>query len=137
MVVAADRYLSQVWPSVWPFLERAVRRSKDALDVLGELRAERAQLWAVYDGGKPVGAVVTRVQDVDGEKRVLFWLVGGSRAREWGADMVAQVERWARDLGATALWGVGRRGWRQHMAALGFERIDDFDGQPAWRKGLA
>lgn len=137
MVVAADRHLSQIWPSVWPLLEPAVRRSKDAPNVLGELRAEMAQLWAVYDGGRPVAAVVTKVQDVDGEKRVLFWLVGGSRAREWGAEMVAQVERWARGLGATALWGVGRRGWRKHMAALGFERIKDFDEQPAWLRRLA
>lgn len=136
MVVAADRYLSQLWSSLWPLLEPAVRRSKDALDVLGELRAERAQLWAVFDGKQPVGAVVTRVQDVDGEKRVLFWLVGGTRAREWGADIVAIVERWARDLGCEALWGVGRRGWVKHMQALGFERVEDHDGQPAWRRAL-
>lgn len=136
MVVPADRYLSQIWAPLWPMLEPAVRRSKDALDVLAELRAERAQLWAVFDGGKPVGAVVTRVQDVDGEKRCLFWLVGGTRAREWAGDLVATVERWARGLGCEAMWGVGRRGWVKHMRALGFAQIEDVDGQPAWRRAL-
>ncbi len=131
-VIGADTDLSDVWP----LLEPAVQRSPDQPRVLSELRAHTAQLWVARERGVIVGAVVTRVQDVDGEKRCLFWLVGGRRAREWSQQLVDTVTAWARDLGCAALWGVGRRGWARHMRSLGFERIADFDGMPAWRRAI-
>lgn len=136
-VVPGTDHLGALWPEMWAFLEPAIRRSPDHPKVLAEIWAETAQPWAVFDENRRmVGAIVTKVQDVDGEKRCLFWLVGGRNARMWACDAVARIETWARGIGCAALWGVGRRGWVKHMATLGFERIEDFDGQAAWRRGL-
>lgn len=135
-IIAADVALNAVWPDVWPLLEPAVQRSSDKPDVLSELRGHHAQLWAVIEDGRACGAVVTKVHDVDGEKRCLFWLVGGVRAGEWAQKLVDVVRNWAWTLDCAALWGVGRRGWARHMRALGFERIEDFEGQPAWRRAI-
>jgi hypothetical protein len=128
--------LGIVWPDIWPLLEPAVRRSKDeaARHVLALLRAGTAQLWAVMENGRPIAAVVTRVRP--GE-RCLLWLIGGSRAREWADDLLVKVEQWARSLGCTALWGVGRRGWARIVEPRGFVRIEDFEGQPAWQRRIA
>ena len=53
------RDLHLVWPDLWPLLEPAVKRSPDKPDVLARLIARDAQLWAVYEGDRPVAAIVT------------------------------------------------------------------------------
>lgn len=136
-VLAADRHLPAVWPELWPLLEPAVRRSPDRPDVLARLNAHDAQLWGVYEAGRPLGGAVTMLQDHPGGRRCLFWLIGGRCARTWGGELVETVARWARPLGCVALWGAGRRGWAPIVAAFGFRRIADFEGQPAWERRLA
>lgn len=137
MITPADRYLSEMWHELWPLLKPAVEKSAEQINVLADLKAHNAQLWAVYENGRPVAAVVTRIQTRDGSPSCLFWIVGGSRAREWGAQLVETVERWARMQGCTAMWGAGRRGWRQLMRLLGFDRIEDFEGSPAWLRRIS
>jgi hypothetical protein len=138
-------HLARAWPDLWPLLEPALRRSPDkpaaCADVegwlLARLLAHDAQLWAVYAGSKPVAAIVTEVQDGEGQRRCLLWLIGGSRARDWADDLLALVESWARSLGCTALWGSGRRGWARIVEPLGFLRITDLNGQPAWQRRIS
>jgi hypothetical protein len=128
------RALHEVWPALWPLLEPAVKRSTDdpRPDVLADLIAARAQLWAIYENGKPVAAVVTRIQN-DGEKRCLLWLIGGGRVREWAADFLARCEAWARSIDCVALYGAGRKGWARIVKKFGGESIEPINGSSAWR----
>lgn len=130
------RDLHMVWSDLWPLLAPAVKRSPDKPNVLAQLLAKDAQLWAVYEGGKPVAAIVTKVQDGE-ERRCLLWLVGGSRVKEWATQFIGILEAWARENGCVALWGCGRKGWHRVAPLFGGERIDDFDGQPAWERKIA
>jgi hypothetical protein len=131
------RALHHVWADLWPLLEPAVKRSPDKPDVLARLIARDAQLWAIYEGDKPVAAIVTTIQ-LGEEKRCLLWLIGGSRVREWADDFLAICEAWARDvMGCVALWGAGRAGWVRIVQKFGGEDIGIVDGQPAWQRRIA
>lgn len=126
--------LHLAWPELGPLLEPAIRSSPDKPDVLAELLGRRADLWGVYDDGKAVAAVVTAKQE-DG--RCLAWLVGGSRMRDWARPFLAALAEAARANGCWAIWGTGRRGWARVMPTLGFQRIADRDGRPAWEWRIA
>jgi hypothetical protein len=122
------------WPELGRLLEPAIRSSPDKPDVLAELLGRRADLWGVYEDGKAVAAVVTAKQ-ADG--RCLAWLVGGSRMRDWAQPFLAALAAAARANGCWAIWGTGRRGWARVMPKLGFQRIADHDGRPAWERRIA
>ena len=105
--------------------------------MLARLIARDAQLWAIYEGDKPVAAIVTTIQ-LGEEKRCLLWLIGGSRVKEWAADFLAICEAWARDtMGCVALWGAGRAGWVRIVKKFGGVDIGIVDGQPAWQRRIA
>lgn len=128
------RRLHEVWHELGPLLEPAVLSSPDKPQVLAELLAQRADLWGIYEDGKPVAAIVTTKKE-DG--RCLVWLVGGRRMNEWARQFLMVLADAARDAGCWAIWGTGRRGWARVMPKLGFERIDDHDGRPAWQWRIA
>lgn len=130
-----SRDLGDCWADLWPLLEPAVKRSPDekARDVLGEIRAGRAHLWGIYDGEQPVGAVVTVLQP---DHRVLLWLVGGKRLREWAGLFMRTLTDTARFWGCMAIWGTGRRGWQRIVPLFGGHHIEDFNGGPAWEKRI-
>jgi len=128
------RDLPLAWPELGPLLEPAIRSSPDKPDVLAELLGHRADLWGVYEDGKAVAAVVTAKQE-DG--RCLAWLVGGSRVREWAEPFLATLAEAARASGCWAIWGTGRLGWARLMPTLGFQRIADHNGRPAWEWRIA
>jgi hypothetical protein len=130
------RHLHLVWSDLGPLLEPAVKRSPDKPDVLARLLFHDAQLWAVYDAGLPVAAIVTQIQ-LGREKRCLIWLVGGSRLREWAGDFIAKLEHWARSLGCVTLRGVGRPGWARIVKTFGGVSVDAVDGLPAWERRIA
>lgn len=122
--------LHEAWADLGPLLEPAVMSSPDKPNVLAELMAHRADLWGIYENGKPVAAVLTAKQK-DG--RCLVWLIGGNRMREWAEQFLATLADAARAAGCWAIWGTGRRGWDRVMPKLGFERIDDYGGRSAWQ----
>jgi hypothetical protein len=129
------RDLHVVWPDLWPLLEPAVKRSPQKPDVLAELLARRADLWAVYEHGRPLAAIVTQLQD-GAEKSCCLWLIGGSRVKEWAPDFITALGAWARSTGCLSLWGNGRRGWTRMVKQFGAENIGTIDGAPAWRLAL-
>jgi hypothetical protein len=112
--------------------------------VLARLIARDAQLWAVYDDGKAIAAIVTQVTCDLGEKRCRLWLIGacpeaarsGCRVSAWAADFLCKLELWARALGCVALWGSGREGWDRIVKRMGGTRIGTIAGFPAWERRL-
>jgi hypothetical protein len=126
------RDLHVVWPDLWPLLEPAVQRTPDKPDVLARLIAGDAELWAVYEDGRPVAAITTWIT-LDPEKRCRIWLVGGSRVRDWVGDFLPKVEAWARGLGCVALYASGRDGWTRLAKNMGWEPVDPVDGFLTWQ----
>ncbi len=129
------RDLHLVWPGLWPLLEPAVKRSPQKPDVLARLIARDADLWAVYEDGNPMAAIVTQIQE-GAERSCCLWLIGGSRVKEWLADFIAALSAWARARGCVSLWANGRPGWTRLIRKFGADSIGTIDGAPAWRLAL-
>lgn len=137
-VLIGPAHVPLAWPSLWPMLERAARRTPN----LAESRVRKlidggeAQLWAIIDDGKPVAAVATQIT-LQPEKRCRLWLVGGTRLSAWAPAFLATVEPWARELGCVALWGTqSRAGWARIVRRCGGEKINTADGEPAWARRI-
>lgn len=128
------RDLHLAWPELWPLLEPAVRRTPDKPDVLARLIARDAQLWAVYDDGKAIAAIVTQVTCGPDGKGCRLWLIGGSRVGAWADDFLFKLELWARSLGCIALWGAGREGWDRIVKRKGGTSIGTIAGFAAWER---
>jgi hypothetical protein len=130
--------LALFWPKIWPFLERAARRTNggDEATVRGMIESGHAQAWCVLDETRYVGAVATQITLIDPRKGCRLWLVGGVRMNEWAAEFMEKIEPWARSLGCEVVWGVpSRAGWRRIVAAMGGEQIE-MDGRPVWARRL-
>lgn len=125
-------HIVRAWQDLGPILARAQR--DDQPDARSLLQDGRAELWAVLDDAQPIGAAVTQVKPGG---RLLFWQIAGERVREWSALLIDAVEAWARSMGCTALYGVGRRGWARIVEPLGFERVPDIDGRATWERRIA
>lgn len=135
-VLPADAYLSRVWPLAWPLLEPAMKRSPDRIDLLHALRAHDAQLWLIGESGALVAAIVTMLKEHEGNLRCLWWLIGGARPREWGADAVRVIGDWAREQGCSEMYGIGRKGWARIVPAFGFTWNGDGANGSEWRRAL-
>lgn len=124
-------YLVRAWRELGPMIERAQR--DDQPDAREHVMDGTAQLWVILDRYQPIGAVVTQIKP-DG--RCLLWQIAGERMREWAAMFVQTVAQWALEAGCWALYGCGRRGWKRIVEPMGFRRVADVDGRPAWQLDL-
>lgn len=129
------RHLHLAWPDLWPLLQPAVKRTPEKPDVLARLIAGDAQLWAIYEAGSPVAAVVTQIT-LQPAKRLRLWLVGGARLKEWAPDFMKKAESYARRMDCIAIWGAGRDGWARIVRTFGGTPVDSVDGLLAWERRL-
>lgn len=134
--------LALFWPKIWPFLERAAKRTNggDEATVRGMIESGHAQAWLILDasGAKPgfIAAVVTQITLLDPRKGCRLWLIGGTRMNEWAQAFLDRLEPWARSMGCSVIWGQpSRAGWRRIVAAMGGEQIE-MDGRPVWARKL-
>ena len=127
-VLIRPEYVVRAWRDLGPMLQAA--QATDQPDARQLVFDGNAQLWAILDRYEPIAAVVTQIKP-DG--RCLLWQIAGTRVREWAAMFVTTVTVWARSTGCWALYGCGRKGWKGIVEPMGFERVADIDGRPAWQ----
>lgn len=126
--------LHDTWVALEPMLRPAIALAPEDPRVLSRLMAGDAQLWGVYDDGKPIAAAVTGLLS---PKRCLIWLVGGSRIHEWKDEFMAKIEAWARSFGCVALYAESpRRGWGRIAKELGFTPSGSLNGFFTWERAL-
>jgi hypothetical protein len=108
--------MSCAWAACRVWLTPALEDATEA-EVLAELAAGRAQLWA---GER--GAMVTQL--VTGPEPFLHVWLGGGQLTEL-LRLRPGIEAWARAQGARAVRIHGRRGWRRALKAVGFAPLGD------------
>lgn len=138
MTVALIRpeHVDLAWPTLWPMLERAARRTpgRTEAEVRDCVDRDHAQLWAVIRHHEPVAAIVTQIVLVP-VRHCCLWLIGGTRLREWAAEFMSIVEPWARDRDCRVIWGGGRPGWARIVRRMGGEPMDMPEG-PGWARRI-
>lgn len=83
-------------------------------DVRIELEQGRAHLWL---GER--SAMVTTIQDFNGERIIECWLAGGDMGEILSVTPI--IEDHARSVGCTQAHITGRRGWVRALAPQGYE----------------
>ena len=103
----------------------------------------RDRLWAVYEGDRPIAAVVTQITLGWSSEAAARGCLRSARAdilfrrvREWADELLIKLELWARSLGCVALWGSGREGWDRIVERMGGTSIGSIAGFPAWERRL-
>ena len=99
-----------VWPTVAPWLEKALAASPDyfdtILDVYANLQTPEYHLWVADDA-----AVVSRYVPTPDGSKLHIWLTGGKMA---GVKAIAPLaESFAHQLGCKSMTAQGRVGWQR------------------------
>src|SRR5690242_2405696 len=126
-------HIELAWPSLWPFLQRALVHSDEKpapAEILASIRANSLQGWLIYERNIPVAGICTKlIRDrTSGELHGHLWLIGGSRLHSWSADFFSKFIPWARSEGCCAITACGRKGWGRWAERYDFRRIEDRNG---------
>lgn len=128
-------HLTEDWPfekiaRYGPQLTQAMRKIEGrfpddiSLEQMARNLAEgRQQLWLILNSDENFAAFATTEIEItrSGRKRVLLLELAG-RGGPGLADMIAQIETWARgEVGAAEICPVGRLGWRRALARHGYQ----------------
>lgn len=115
---AADAALA--WPIALPLLATAIERSdglflpEDVHDLVTRPEAGTAKgwsLWLLGTGGVVQSAWVTKVEPYP-RLRVLYTVFGGgTNIADWWDTAIAEMDKFAAEIGCPRLRCAGRRGW--------------------------
>lgn len=115
--------MDAVWPSVLPYLERAIAKVPTELTpefIRDKAKAETMRLWIVSRGSLPVSAfAVTEWPD----KTLEFMAFSADEFGEWMPVVLPLFAAMARSAGMRALRIDGRRGWERRMTSFGFKTV--------------
>lgn len=114
----------------WPLCEAYVKRGLDhtrgeftAEDVKAYCKDRILQLWLVSEGERIVAAATTEIIIYPQRKHCRVATLGGSKAVEWTALLVATLEAWAKEQGCDALEAFVRRGFVPTLNEHGFKHM--------------
>ena len=118
--------LNVVAHDVERFLEPAITLSggrDDMSSVWKQLLAGQFQLWMAFEDedNTPKGALVTRIEHYPLKKMINYLYIGGDDLKEWHKDMLAIVEKFAKENGCQGMELVGRKGWERFLKECGWE----------------
>ena len=105
-------------------IERAMKYGGGELwpeDVKEHLLEGRKQLWIVVEGNIVIASIVTEIATYPRKKVVRILMIGGDRLTEWGRDLHATLEKWAKRIGANSIEIIGRKGWERLMKEFGYK----------------
>ena len=121
-MIPANR-LDAVWPQIEPILARAVKTLKGKFfvaDIKEAAKKGDLAVWGVFDEQKIVASFTTRIIAYPaGNAMALDW-VAGTRMKEWLADGLKLMEKYAKEYNCRHLEGYGRNAWSRVMGAYGW-----------------
>lgn len=116
--------LAQYGKEITAAIKKLVERFPNDLtleSVAEEIIAGKQQLWLILDGEEFKAFVTSeiKINEATGHKTVQLMELAG----DGGIDlvpMIADIEKWAIDIGAHELNPLGREGWRKPLAKAGY-----------------
>ncbi len=118
------RYVDRVWPLVSHLIRAAMRKGRisDFADVERAVLAGKHLLWVAADTRAIWAAAVTELTRPNGEKLCTIVACGGRERARW-LPLKAELEKFAKAEGCTAIRIHGRRGWAREFPDYRLTRI--------------
>lgn len=115
IVGIAPSEIDAYWPTVLPFIERALAESGSlySADAVRDAATKsHVQIWVIADfGDKIVGIGVTEVVNyASGRKVAWIFALAGAGFDGW-SHHIETIEAWSKSLGCDSLRIMGRAGW--------------------------
>lgn len=79
------------------------------------------QLWIAYQDGLVYGAVITEVIEYPQMRALVMHFTGGVQLPKWKSEMLALLQRFAKDHGCKTIESFGRTGWKRVFKSDGFK----------------
>ena len=117
-------YIESVWPSIESYMEKVAKftygRFK-ADDIKNDLQTKQQQLWVAFDNQDFYGAVVSEIIVYPQMTTLCVHFLSGKEFDLWRDDMLALVQRFARDSGCKLIESSGRVGWKKMWENYGYK----------------
>lgn len=108
--------LEDVWPVVWPMLEKVfakldVAKYYEEKDIYKAIEERQMQLWVVVEDSKIKASIVTQFINYPRWKALDVMLVGGEDVQNCAIQVWNTLKQYARSHKADGIRGFGRPGW--------------------------
>jgi len=111
------------WPELHALLSPALDLAgEDVTDLIDLLIAGKNQLWVLREGGDPLAAAVTELEQISGERCIHVRLMGGRNMASWVREAVIAIGREARNAGAVKVRVEVVPGLERVLRERGFKR---------------
>jgi len=110
----------QIWPTVKPYIERALAKGQGEYtpeDILRAIQRRDMQLWQ----GQGCVGVTQILAYPSGLKVVDILLTAGENLCEWLESSNETIYLWAKHIGADHVRVMGRPGWKKMLGHIGYE----------------
>jgi len=127
MIVSAvlPQDIEYVWSHIEDYMRGAAKYTHgrfEVEDIKRCLTTDRIQqLWIAYEDDKVYGAVITEIMEYPRMRVLVMHFTGGVELPKWKADMLALLQRFARDNGCKTIESIGRAGWKKVFKNDGFK----------------
>ena len=116
--------IEHVWHLIHDYMEGAAKYTHGRYTVedikQGILTNPGQQLWVAYDD-KVYGAVITEIMQYPQMRALIMHFTGGVELPKWKNEMLALLQRFARDHDCQTIESFGRTGWKKVFARDGFK----------------
>lgn len=126
MIVHNDGSLPAAWGHAAPMIEKGLEYAKGEItidDIYEDLHDNVGKLFLVVDEMDVIAAFIMEIRNFRRKKVCFVPYIGGERLDEWCDEMLKLAEDVARAEGASAVYGMGRRGWARRLKSSGYEEL--------------
>lgn len=114
------------WPTLGGYVNKAAKRYHKDYDLDDMQRAifeGKAALFGVFEGLKPIAAIVASEVAYPKRKVLLIELVGGDNMADWFDKALLLLTEHAKGAGYGAITAQGRMGWRDWAKRANFKQV--------------
>lgn len=126
-VVHNNWALPVAWEQSAPLIQKGLKYANGEIaleDIYSDLQHDKGKLYVVTDDETNIiAAFIMEIRNFRRKKVCFVPYIGGERLDEWCDEMLKLAEDVARAEGASAVYGMGRRGWARRLKSSGYEEL--------------
>lgn len=108
-------HVDSAWEEAGPYLEKAIKRAKDPLYDIDDLKERcmkrESVLWVAVRGSEIIAAIVTQIEKFPKQQILSIPWIGGKHLKAWLKPMLVLLERYGRYEKCSKMVGSEREGW--------------------------